>query len=77
MNGVTVSNVKHKIVEFQKQVEECLEYKQKEQKCKKRFVNEFKKFFLNRINLVKDENGNLCADSHIILSMWKMSLIRY
>jgi hypothetical protein len=34
-------------------------------------INEFKKVYQPRINLVKDENGGLLADSHNILNRWK------
>jgi hypothetical protein len=33
--------------------------------------NEFKRGYQARNNLVKDENGNLLADSHNIFNMWK------
>jgi hypothetical protein len=36
-----------------------------------RGINEFKKGYQPRINLVKDENGDLLADSHNILNRWK------
>jgi hypothetical protein len=36
-----------------------------------RGVNEFKRGYQPRNNLVKDENGELLADSHNILNMWK------
>jgi hypothetical protein len=36
-----------------------------------RGVNEFKRVYQPRSNLVKDENGDLLADSHSILNMWK------
>jgi hypothetical protein len=34
-------------------------------------INEFKRGYQPRNNLVKDENGDLLADSHNILSRWK------
>jgi hypothetical protein len=34
-------------------------------------TNEFKKGYQPRTNLVKDENGDLLADSHNILNRWK------
>jgi hypothetical protein len=34
-------------------------------------INEFKKCYQPRNNLVKDENGDLLADSHNILNRWK------
>jgi hypothetical protein len=36
-----------------------------------RGINEFKKIYQPTSNLVKDENGDLLADSHNILSRWK------
>jgi hypothetical protein len=36
-----------------------------------RGINEFKKGYQPRSNLVKDGNGNMLADSHNILSRWK------
>jgi hypothetical protein len=34
-------------------------------------INYFKRSYQPRSNLVKDENGDLLADSHIILNRWK------
>jgi hypothetical protein len=39
-----------------------------------RGINEFKKGYQPRANLVKDENGDLLADSHKILNRWKNSV---
>jgi hypothetical protein len=36
-----------------------------------RGINEFKRGNQPRNNLVKDENGDLLADSHNILNRWK------
>jgi hypothetical protein len=36
-----------------------------------RGINEFKRGYQPRNNLVKDENGDLLADSHNILNRWK------
>jgi len=36
-----------------------------------RSITEFKKGYHPRTNLVKDENGDLLADSHSILNRWK------
>jgi hypothetical protein len=36
-----------------------------------RRINYFKSDYQPRSNLVKDENGDLLADSHNILNMWK------
>jgi hypothetical protein len=35
-----------------------------------RGINEFKRGYQHRSNLVKDENGDLPADSHNILNRW-------
>jgi hypothetical protein len=37
-----------------------------------RGINEFKKRYQPRINIIKDENGNLLADSQNILNRWKI-----
>jgi hypothetical protein len=34
-------------------------------------INEFKRGYQHRNNLVKDENVDLLADSHNILNWWK------
>jgi hypothetical protein len=36
-----------------------------------RGINEFKKGYQPRTNLLKNENGDLLADSHSILNRWK------
>jgi len=36
-----------------------------------RGVSDFKKGYQTRINIVKDEKGDLVADSHIILARWR------
>jgi hypothetical protein len=36
-----------------------------------RGINEFKKGYQPRINIIKDENGNLIADSQSVLNRWK------
>jgi hypothetical protein len=36
-----------------------------------RKINEFKRVYQQRNNLVKAENGDLLADSHNILNRWK------
>jgi hypothetical protein len=36
-----------------------------------RGINEFKKGYQPRTNLVKDERGNLLVDPHKILNRWK------
>jgi hypothetical protein len=45
--------------------------KQKNVKNIYRGINEFKKGNQPRTNIVKDENGDLLADSHNILNRWK------
>jgi hypothetical protein len=40
-------------------------------RCLCRKINDFKKGYQPRSNLVKDENGDLLADSHNILIRWK------
>jgi hypothetical protein len=36
-----------------------------------RVVNDFKKGYQPRTNIVKDEKGDLVAESHIILASWR------
>jgi hypothetical protein len=36
-----------------------------------RGINEFKKGYQLRINIIKDQNGNLLADPHSVLNRWK------
>jgi hypothetical protein len=36
-----------------------------------RGINEFKKGYQPRINIIKDENGNLLADPQSVLNRWK------
>jgi hypothetical protein len=36
-----------------------------------RGINEFKKGYQPRINIIKDENGNLIADPQNVLNTWK------
>jgi hypothetical protein len=40
-------------------------------------INEFKKGSLCRNNLVKDENGDLLANSHNILNRWKNTYVSF
>jgi hypothetical protein len=35
-----------------------------------RDINEFKKWYQPRINIIKYENGNLLADPHSVLNRW-------
>jgi hypothetical protein len=39
-----------------------------------RGINEFKKGYQPRINIIKDENGNLLADPQNVLNRWKTFL---
>jgi hypothetical protein len=41
-----------------------------------RGINEFKKGYQPRINIIKDENGNLLADPQNVLNRWKNFLTR-
>jgi hypothetical protein len=36
-----------------------------------RCINEFKKGYQPRINIIKDENGNLLVDPQSVLNRWK------
>jgi hypothetical protein len=36
-----------------------------------RGINEFKKCYQPRINIIKDENGNLLTDPQSVLNRWK------
>jgi hypothetical protein len=36
-----------------------------------RGINEYMKGYQPRINIIKDENGNLIADLQSVLNMWK------
>jgi hypothetical protein len=36
-----------------------------------RGINEFKKGYQTRINIIKDENGDLIADPQKVLNNWK------
>jgi hypothetical protein len=42
-----------------------------------RGINEFKRGYQPQSNLVKDENGDLLADSHNILNRWKKTFLSY
>jgi hypothetical protein len=45
-------------------------------KILERDTNEFKKGYKPRINIMKDENGNLLADPQSVLNRWKKFLAR-
>jgi hypothetical protein len=40
-------------------------------------INDFKKGYQPRTNIVKDEKGDLIAHSHSILARWKNHFFRY
>ncbi|PNF33805.1 hypothetical protein B7P43_G10012 [Cryptotermes secundus] len=58
-------NLKHKIDEL------AMNSKNKNIRDLYRGINDFKRGYQPRSNLVKDENGDLLADSHNILNRWK------
>jgi hypothetical protein len=37
-----------------------------------RGINEFRKGYQPRINIIKNENGNVLADPHCVLNRWKI-----
>ena len=41
-----------------------------------RGINDFKKGYQPRYNIVKDEKGELVADSHSIVARWRVEIIR-
>jgi hypothetical protein len=45
-------------------------YKNKNIRDFYRGINEFKKGYQPRINIIKDENGNLIADPQNVLNRW-------
>jgi hypothetical protein len=45
--------------------------KQKNIRALYRGINEFKKGYQSRINIIKDENGNLLADPQNVFNRWK------
>jgi len=65
-NGHNVKNVCHEtIITFRNKKRE---YQKKLMGLKYRGINEFKKGYQPRTNLVKDENGDLLAGSHTIFT---------
>jgi hypothetical protein len=80
-NGDTLSNVRHKANRYfwnkkreylkDKINELATNNKKKNIRDLCRRINEFKRGYQPRNNLVKDENGDLLADSHNILNRWK------
>jgi hypothetical protein len=41
-----------------------------------RGINEFKKGYQPRINIIKDENGNLLADPQSVLNRWNNQVLK-
>jgi hypothetical protein len=41
-----------------------------------RGIDEYKKDYQPKINIIKDENGNLLADPQNVLNRWKNSITR-
>jgi hypothetical protein len=79
INGDNLTNVRH----FRNNKREPLKYEIKDlamnSKNKNiidlyRGISEFKRGYQTRSKLVKDENGDLLADSHSILNSWKISV---
>jgi hypothetical protein len=81
INGDNLKNVRHEASRyFRNKYREYLNDKINElamNSKKKNFrdlyrgINEFKRGYQPRNNLVKDDNGDLLADSHNILNRWK------
>jgi hypothetical protein len=75
-NGVNLNNIRHaasrnfrnKKSEYLKEKPNELETKRKNKNIRElyRGINEFKKGYQSRTNTVKDENGDLLANSHSI-----------
>jgi hypothetical protein len=87
INGDNVKNVrceasKHFRNEKREYLEDrtnelAMDTKNKNMRDLYRGINEFKRGYQPRNNLVKDENGDLLADSHNILNRWKNSFHSY
>jgi hypothetical protein len=81
INGNNLQNLRHETSrKFTKKKRECLKDKINEPETNNknkiirdlyRGINEFKKGYRPRINIIKDENGNLLADPQNVLSRWK------
>jgi hypothetical protein len=81
INGDNLQNLRRETSRiFRKKKRECLKDKINEldsnNKNKNirywyRGINEFKKGYQPRINMIKDENGNLLADPHSVLNRSK------
>jgi hypothetical protein len=81
-NGDNLQNVRHETGRtFRNRKRECMKDKINEFENKNknknirdlyRGINEFKKGYQPRINIIKDENGNQLADPQNVLSSWKI-----
>jgi hypothetical protein len=81
INGDNLNNVRHEASRYFRNkkrkylkdeiIELTTNSKNKNIRDLHRAINEFKRGYQPRNNLVKDENGNLLADSHDILNKWK------
>jgi hypothetical protein len=79
IKGDNVQNIKHETNKiFRNKKREYLKDKINELETNKntnidfyRGINEFKKCYQTRINVMKDENGNLLADHQSALNRWK------
>jgi hypothetical protein len=75
INGDNLNNVRRETSRhFRKRKKECMEDKIDElamNSKNSKGINEFKKGYQPRSNLLKDENSDLLADSHNILNRWK------
>jgi hypothetical protein len=75
-NGDNLNNVRHEATnkkrEYVKKINELgTDSKNKSIRDLYTGINEFKKDYQPRTNIVKDENGDLLADTHSILIKWK------
>jgi hypothetical protein len=81
INGDNLQNLRRGTSRtFRNEERECLKdkinelethNKNKDIKDLYRGLNEFKKGYQTRINIINDENGNLLADPHSVLNRWK------
>jgi hypothetical protein len=82
MNGDNLQNLRHKTNRtFRNKKREYLKDKINELETNSnnknvrdlyRGINEFKKGYQPRVNIIKDENGNLLADPQSVLNRWKI-----
>jgi hypothetical protein len=81
MNGDNLQNLRHETSRtFRNKRRECLKGKINELETNNknknirdlyRGINEFKKGYRPRINIIKDDNGYLIADPQNVLNSWK------